>query len=123
MFWSNWGDNGHIKKASMDGRDVAGFVTSDIGWPNGLALDWPNDRLYWTDAKLLRIESIRLDGSDRRVVLSQMVDHPFSVAVFEDRIFWSDWHTKSLESCNKFSGKNREILLTDHNIFGKFFNM
>ena len=67
MYWSDWGNNPHISVAGMDGKDRQFFVTKDLHWPNGLTIDKPNKRLYWVDAKLRTIESIRLDGTDRRV--------------------------------------------------------
>jgi sugar lactone lactonase YvrE len=67
MFWSDWGATPKIMKAGMDGREVTNFVTTEITWPNGLALDRPMDTLYWVDAKLDRIESIHIDGTSRRV--------------------------------------------------------
>lgn len=67
MYWSDWGKRPEIAQASMDGTDDTSFVANNISWPNGLALDRPNGRLYWTDAKLSTIESIKLDGSGRRV--------------------------------------------------------
>ena len=38
------------------------------------------------------------------------VNHPFSVAVFEDRLYWSDWHSQEVQSANKFTGKNFSIV-------------
>ncbi|XP_063218375.1 vitellogenin receptor isoform X2 [Bacillus rossius redtenbacheri] len=111
MFWSDWGDTPMIGKAGMDGAKATVFVETDIHWPNGLALDYPNYRLYWIDAKLLKIETIRLDGRDRRVVLQGALKHPYSIAVFEDRLYWSDWVDREIESCNKFTGKDREVIV------------
>ena len=36
----------------------------------GLAVDYFNERLYWADAKLSVIGSIRLDGSDPVIAVS-----------------------------------------------------
>lgn len=36
--------------------------------------------------------------------------HPFAITVFEDSLYWTDWHTKSINSANKFTGKNQEII-------------
>lgn len=69
MYWSDWGNRPEIAKANMDGSAAISFVVNKIGFPNGLAIDYPNERLYWTDAKQLTIESIKLDGSDRRVCI------------------------------------------------------
>jgi sugar lactone lactonase YvrE len=67
MFWTDWGEKPMIGKAGMDGSRREIFISTQIHFPNGLAVDYPNSRLYWVDAKLLVIESVRLDGSDRRV--------------------------------------------------------
>jgi len=36
--------------------------------------------------------------------------HPFAITVFEDSLYWTDWHTKSINSANKFTGKNQEVI-------------
>lgn len=70
MFWSDWGDNPQIATSSMDGSSPKLFVSTNLHWPNGISIDIPNKRLYWVDAKLQTIESINLDGTDRRVSLN-----------------------------------------------------
>ncbi|XP_049533845.1 putative vitellogenin receptor [Anopheles darlingi] len=117
LFYSDWGDNAQIGCARMDGSEQRIIVSDGIHWPNGLTLDWPNERLYWVDAKLKLIESMRLDGRDRTVILSGVLKHPFAVAVFNDRIYWSDWDTKSIQSCDKFTGKGRQNMVHDRVIF------
>ena len=46
------------------------FVTDDIGWPNGLSIDWLVEELYWTDAKMNVIHAIDLQGKNKRTVVS-----------------------------------------------------
>lgn len=41
------------------------------------------------------------------------VRHPYAIAVFEDRLFWSDWRTHSIHSCDKFTGKNKTTVLRE----------
>lgn len=52
----------------MDGSNRISIVNEGIFWPNGLAIDFSANRLYWTDAKLHVIESSAFDGSDRKKV-------------------------------------------------------
>lgn len=113
MYWTDWGHQPKISRAFMDGTNSADFVSTDIQWPNGLAIDHPNSRLYWTDAKLRTIESIHLDGTDRRIILQGVVKHPYAIAVFEGRLYWSDWTTHSIDSCDKFTGKNHHTLIKE----------
>lgn len=117
MYWTDWGENPMIAVASMDGTSNKQLITENIHWPNGLALDWPNERLYWVDAKIKSIESCKLDGSDRRSVITKVSKHPYGIAVFEDNLFWSDWDSKSIQSCNKFTGKNRTTIVRDAVIY------
>lgn len=67
MYWSDWGSVPLIATSGMDGSNPKPLVNKDLKWPNGLALDFSNDRLYWVDAKSRTIETIRLDGSSRQV--------------------------------------------------------
>ncbi|XP_011501063.1 PREDICTED: vitellogenin receptor [Ceratosolen solmsi marchali] len=106
MFWSDWGENPHISIANMDGKQKSLFIKEKIGWPNGLTIDYPSKRLYWVDAKLKVIDSILLNGLDRRTILHAVANHPYSIAIFEDRLYWSDWSTNEIHSCNKFNGKD-----------------
>nr|QBM78333.1 vitellogenin receptor [Calliptamus italicus] len=110
MFWSDWGKNPKIATAGMDGSSPRPFVV-DVHWPNGITIDIGNERLYWVDAKLQSIESVALDGSDRRIILKDVVKHPYSIAVFEDTLYWSDWHGKQILSCNKYTGKEHKRLV------------
>ncbi|KAK2588774.1 hypothetical protein KPH14_001654 [Odynerus spinipes] len=111
MYWSDWGSKPHIAMASMDGKNNVPFVQENIAWPNGLTIDYPNNRLYWIDAKLKKIESIRLDGRDRRTILSDVIKRPYSLAVFENKLYWSEWSSNTIESCDKFTGKDWKTLL------------
>lgn len=118
LFYTDWGDEPMIGVAGMDGADPRALVTHNVQWPNGLALDWPNERLYWVDAKRELIESSKLDGTDRRLVIAESTKHPYGLAVFNDRIYWSDWDSKNIQACDKFTGKHREILARDNVIYG-----
>lgn len=119
MFWTDWGQSAHIGKANMDGSNAQKLITENVQWPNGLALDWPNSRIYWVDAKHAIIESARTDGSDRRVVLNSRLKHPYGLAVFENRLYWSDWDKMRVESVDKFTGKNRKTIVKGRTVYGK----
>ena len=68
--------------------------------------DYAGKRLYWVDAKLHVIASSDLEGQNRYVVLSsrQYIKHPFSITVFEDFVYWTDWETEAIHKTNKFTG-------------------
>ncbi|KAG7204450.1 hypothetical protein KM043_004885 [Ampulex compressa] len=119
IYWSEWGSQAHIMVAGMDGKGSRPLVSKNLGWPNGLAIDYPNKRLYWIDAKWKMVETIRLDGSDRNSILHDVVRQPFSLAVFEDKLYWSDWSSNTVQVCDKFTGKNSKILIHENStIYG-----
>jgi len=110
LFVTEWGRIPRIVRMNFDGSNHKSIVVTDIVWPNGITVDYTLDRIFWTDAQRDTIESADLIGGDRRLVISD-VYHPFGIAVFEDNVFWSDWHDFRLFSCNKFTGKNIKMLL------------
>lgn len=118
MFWTDWGAKPMIAKANMDGSKQMAIVTERIHWPNGIALDMHNyGRVYWVDAKIGIMESVLPDGTDRRTVLGDILKHPYGLAIFEEKIYWSDWTTKSVHSCNKFTGKDHKVIAKDRTIY------
>lgn len=95
MYWADWGNHPKIETAAMDGTLRQTLVHENIQWPTGqcnikfssslipfatsvtpstvsagLAVDYFNERLYWADAKLSVIGSVRLDGSDPVISVS-----------------------------------------------------
>lgn len=55
----------------MDGQHRQVLLDEDLGWPTGLTLDYLNgNRIYWCDSKENIIESMRPDGTDRKIVMS-----------------------------------------------------
>ena len=56
------------------------------------------------DAKDHVIECADLDGDNRRTVISRGLPHPFAITMFEDDLYWTDWHMKSINRANKFNG-------------------
>lgn len=46
----------------------------------------------------------------REVVVKGSLPHPFALTLYEDTLFWTDWNTHSIHSCQKQNGEeHREI--------------
>ena len=75
----------------MDGQQRRPIVSSNLVWPNGLAIDIQSQSLYWADAMLDKIESSNADGTNRHVLTTIGIFHPFSLTVHEAQLYWSDW--------------------------------
>lgn len=51
MFWTDWGREPCIERADMDGNNRRILIRSNLGWPNGIAIDEATSRIIWVDAK------------------------------------------------------------------------
>ncbi|KAG5262027.1 hypothetical protein AALO_G00291300 [Alosa alosa] len=107
MYWTDWEEDevndsiGRIEKAWMDGSHRQIFVTSNMLWPNGLALDHAVGVLYWCDAYYDHIERIFLNGTHRTVVYNgKEVNHPFGITQHLNHIFWTDYMNGSIFQLN-----------------------
>lgn len=112
LYWSDWGENAKIERISMDGDPESRMTifTRIDSWPNGLVIDFTIQRLFWVDAKRKTIESSSLNGSDHKFILEISGYHPFSVAIFEDYAYWTDWEIEAVHRVNKFTGESYERL-------------
>ncbi|KAF3843047.1 hypothetical protein F7725_001896 [Dissostichus mawsoni] len=118
VYWTDWGDKAFIGRVGMDGTNKAAIITTKIEWPNGITIDYTNDKLYWSDAHLSYIEYSDLDGQHRHTVYDGDLPHPFALTVFEDFVYWTDWNTRSVEKGNKYDGSGRQSLVnTTHRPF------
>ncbi|KAG1656297.1 Low-density lipoprotein receptor-related protein 4 [Nymphon striatum] len=104
LLWTDWGDYPRIESVQLDGSNRSVIVSTGLSWPNGLTIDYPQNKLYWLDAKNHVIEKANMDGSDRIVLIRSGIQHPFAIAIFEEFIYWTDWKTKNVNKANKFTG-------------------
>lgn len=82
LYWSDWGDNPHIGRIGMDGSNRSVIVEDKITWPNGLTLDFVNDRIYWADAREDYIAFASLDGTNRHTSNSRISSMGASLCTF-----------------------------------------
>ncbi|XP_022352172.1 low-density lipoprotein receptor-related protein 8 isoform X4 [Enhydra lutris kenyoni] len=117
MYWSDWGYQAKIEKSGLNGVDRQTLVSDNIEWPNGITLDLLNQRLYWVDSKLHQLSSIDLNGGNRKMLISSpdFLSHPFGIAVFEDKVFWTDLENEAIFSANRLNGLEISVLTENLN--------
>lgn len=112
MYWSDVGKNPKIEQAGMDGTARRVIVSTNLGLPTGLAIDHSSNRLYWTDAKLDRIEEFNLNTRNRKIIVSFNAGvTPYGLTMYQGWLYWSDWQTKSISRISANSG-NKEVMVT-----------
>ena len=94
----------------MDGTYRTTIIDDNIFWPNGLTIDYGASKLYWADAKYSYIHSADTDGTNRLVVIQGMLPHPFALTLFDNLIYWTDWETKSIHTCDKITGGEKRVV-------------
>lgn len=73
--------------------DVKIVVSTGLLTTEGIAVDWINKNLYWIDSKLDAIEVVKIDGSDRKSLITGDMGNPRSLALDPTvgYMFWTDW--------------------------------
>ncbi|XP_036301124.1 low-density lipoprotein receptor-related protein 8 isoform X11 [Pipistrellus kuhlii] len=117
MYWSDWGYQAKIEKSGLNGADRRTLVSDDIEWPNGITLDLLSQRLYWVDSKLHQLSSIDFSGGNRKMLVfsPDFLSHPFGIAVFEDKVYWTDLENEAIFSANRLSGLEISVLAENLN--------
>ncbi|PFX32670.1 Low-density lipoprotein receptor-related protein 6 [Stylophora pistillata] len=116
IYWTDWGKKPKIERAGLDGSHRITLVDSSIEWPNGITIDYLRSKIYWADAKLDKIEVMNLDGKNRKVIVDTDVPHVFGLTILHNRLYWTDWKKRSIESVKKRNGGGRRVIshgLTD----------
>lgn len=109
----DWGKNPQIEAAWMDGSNRKTIVSKHLQWPNGLAVDYAANRLYFVDSGTKTMETVNFDGSGRQIILDEGLEHPFGIDVYDQKVFWTDFKTLNVESADKLTGRNRQVLIAN----------
>lgn len=96
----------------MDGSDFFKLKEDDLGWPNAITVDYFSNKIFWGDAHLNEIAFMDMDGKNVGHHLpGESRPHIFSMAVFDDFLYWTDWNTKQILKSQKYSGKDFSVVV------------
>ncbi|XP_046659437.1 low-density lipoprotein receptor-related protein 2 [Homalodisca vitripennis] len=101
IFFSEWDRPANISRAHTDGSNLIVFRNVTLGWPNGLSVDFKADRLYWCDALLDHVQHSNLDGTDVRTLSSTLIRHPFSIVIYNEWMYITDWRLDAIIRLHK----------------------
>uniref|UniRef100_A0A4W5JUE0 LDL receptor related protein 8 n=1 Tax=Hucho hucho TaxID=62062 RepID=A0A4W5JUE0_9TELE len=105
-----------IPEASVPSQQVTLVDSGSLLSPEGLALDWVQHNLYWTDSghKTVSVASA-YDGLKRRVLVDTELSEPRAIALDPQHgfMYWSDWGTRAKIEKAGMNGVDRQVLVSD----------
>ena len=81
------------------------LVASNLTQPSGLALDYEEDMLYFTDAVREVIERVSINGTRRQILISATI-YPFAITIDNQFIYWTDLQLRGVYRADKHTGSN-----------------
>ena len=105
MFWTDWGTNKTIERASLNGGQRVAIVTESLYFPNGIDLDRGNKRIFWVDAGYDTVESVDYNGNNRKLLYHLSGLHPFGLTLIPPFLFFTDWVTADIHQLDATTGK------------------
>lgn len=114
LYWTDWGQVAKIERISMDGNDSSRQILHNTGlaWPNCLTIDYSTETLYWADAQLNKIETSKVDGTNRRILTTNLILHPFGLTYHSGYLYWSDWQTDQITMTPVSSPDNVTVVVS-----------
>ena len=74
----------------MEGSSRTALHTTNLQTPYALTIDYATQTLYWADYALNKLESSNTDGSNRRLLTTNIRD-PYAITFFDGKLYWSDF--------------------------------
>ena len=110
MFWTDWGGEPRIERASMDGSERRVLHRTNLLMPIGITVDYQAQKIYWTDISWAEIECSNLDGSERLVLVWGTSFQPFSLTIDDNLIFWTDLQSSEIRATHKLVSTGISVL-------------
>nr|AQT19789.1 hypothetical protein Smed-vldlr [Schmidtea mediterranea] len=114
VYWIDLGTKKSSPRIEMmlmntDNRRV--LVSKNLRQPLDLLIDLQERKLYWSDIDPGSINFINLDTPNNpKTIISNKLLYPFSIAVFENNIFWTDWRQNQIISIDKITSDSYTVL-------------
>ncbi|ROT66465.1 Low-density lipoprotein receptor-related protein 4, partial [Penaeus vannamei] len=103
-----------IRRCSADGTKNHVVISAAINTVEGIAVDTTGRKMYWTDLKRKSVEVSELDGSNRRVLFTDLHKPRGIVTHYPSgKLFWADWGLPGIE-VSDMDGNGRKIFISSN---------
>ncbi|XP_058464924.1 low-density lipoprotein receptor-related protein 6 [Malaya genurostris] len=105
---------------SLQAVNKTAVITKGLDKPEGLAIDWYTDKLYWTDGETNRIEVATLNGKFQKVLIWSDLDQPRAIALVPARriMIWTDWgESPKIERASMDGDPQSRVAIVQDRIF------
>ena len=82
LFWSDCGDQPKIEVSDLLGQNRRTLVSDDIIEPQGLTIDYNENKLYWADSRKDTLERIEFNGNNRKTVIQVAGTEFFGITLY-----------------------------------------
>uniref|UniRef100_A0A674F6C9 Low density lipoprotein receptor-related protein 2a n=1 Tax=Salmo trutta TaxID=8032 RepID=A0A674F6C9_SALTR len=134
VFWTDTIQN-KVFSVDMDGSNMQVVLNVSVDYPENLAVDWVNNKLYMVESSVNRIDMVDFDGNNRVTLIAEnlgnprglavdptvgktvvhggaVIPHPFGISMFEHIVYFTDWTKMAVMKANKFSDTNPQVVYT-----------
>uniref|UniRef100_A0A8C4INS7 Low density lipoprotein receptor-related protein 2a n=1 Tax=Dicentrarchus labrax TaxID=13489 RepID=A0A8C4INS7_DICLA len=132
IFWTDTIQN-KVFSVDMDGSNMQVVLNVSVDYPENLAVDWVNNKLYVVEASVNRIDMVDFDGSNRVTLITEnlgnprgvavdptvgktvvhggaVIPHPFGISLFEHNVYFTDWTKMAVMKANKFTDGSPQVV-------------
>jgi len=74
----------------MDGTRQEIIHDTSISLPYGITIDYDSQVIYWTDYTRNTIERSNVNGTNRQLVTTTLINNPYAITYFNGRLYWTD---------------------------------
>ncbi|GFQ69087.1 low-density lipoprotein receptor [Trichonephila clavata] len=111
-----WTDvlEGRVYSAPLrTGEPITEVASSLVVTPDGIAIDWIHENVYWTDTGIDSINVAQLNGDVRKTLFMKNLDEPRAIVVnpLEGWMFWADWGDVKIERAG-MDGTHRSVIVS-----------
>ncbi|XP_052831949.1 low-density lipoprotein receptor-related protein 1B isoform X1 [Octopus bimaculoides] len=101
-----------ISRMTLEGKDLKSLVHKKTFYPAGLALDFANEHVYWSDTFYESLERVSYTGDDRSIVFHGIqVKHVYGISLLENSIYLAYHYFGTINKFDRFDHTSKPVTI------------